>query len=98
MAFKPLMPAEERRPRAGDDPHDRAFGKLISLREKVFGLLIRAIRFEEAVPDSIMNDLKWTISQIYFRREYDRLLAETASLEQRIDAYQASLSEQQSGN
>ncbi len=81
----------------GDDPHDRAYRQLFALREKVFGLLIRAIRFEEAEPDSIMNDLKWNISQIYFRREYDRLLTETASLEQRIDAYQASLSGQQSG-
>lgn len=95
--FKTLISAEERRPREGDDPHDRAFLKLNSLRDKVFALLIRAIRFEEPVPKNLMHDLKWTISQIYFRREYDHLLEETALLEKRIDEYQASLPQEQDG-
>ncbi len=91
--FKQLMSALERRPREGDDLHDRAFLKLNSLRGKIFEILIRSIRFEEPVPRELMNDLKWTISQIYFRRDYDLLLEETAKLEQRIDEYQASVNQ-----
>jgi hypothetical protein len=88
-SFNPLLSAEERRPREGVDPHDVAYRKLFALREKVFGLLIRIIVNNETIPKDLEHDLKYGIGQTYFRREYDRLVEEAASLEQRIDAYLA---------
>ena len=88
-AFTALPSAEERRPRAGDDPHDVAFRKLFALREKVFGLLIRIIVNNETIPKDLEHDLKYAIGQTYFQRDYERLVREAASLEERIDAYVA---------
>jgi len=86
-AFSELPSAEDRRPRVGDDPHDAAFRKLFALREKVFGLLIRIIVNNETIPKDLEHDLKYGIGQTYFGREYDRLVNEAVSLEQRIDSY-----------
>jgi len=85
--FASLPSAEERRPREGDDPHDVAYRKLFALRGKVFGLLIRIIVNNETIPKDLEYDLKYGIGQTYFRRDYDRLVEEAVSLEQRIDAY-----------
>jgi hypothetical protein len=90
QAFGPLPSAEDRRPRAGDDPHDVAYRKLFALREKVFGLLIRIIVNNEVIPKDLEHDLKYGISQTYFHRDYDRLIDEADALERRIDAYLAS--------
>lgn len=93
QAFGALPSAEDRRPRAGDDPHDAAFQKLFALRAKVFGLLIRIIVNNEVIPKDLEHDLKYGISQTYFRRDYDRLIDEAQALEQRIDAYLAGSAE-----
>jgi hypothetical protein len=90
QAFGPLPSAEDRRPRAGDDPHDVAYRKLFALREKVFGLLIRIIVNNEVIPKDLEHDLKYGISQTYFHRDYDRLIDEADALERRIDVYLAS--------
>jgi hypothetical protein len=87
--FQELPSYQDRRPRAGDDPHDVAYRNLFGLRDKVFGLLIRIIVNNETIPADLEHDLKWGISQTYFRREYDKLPEEIASLEGRIDAYMA---------
>ena len=91
--FRDLPAFEDRRPRAGNDPHDTAYRQLFALREKVFGLLIRLIINNETVPTDLEHDLKWGISQTYFRREYERLPDEIESLETRIDAYMAETAE-----
>ena len=89
--FKPLMSAEERRPHQGDDPHDVAFQRLMQLRNKVFGLLILAIRNNETIPkdNQLEHDLKWGISQTYFNRDYDAVMVEADLLEERIDEFMA---------
>ena len=83
--FQALLPASERHPRAGDDPHDLAYLKLAAIRDKVFRLWIQSIRSGEKLPQGLMQDLKYGISQTYFRRDYDALQQETESLEQRVD-------------
>ena len=89
--FKALLPAMSRRPMEGDDPHDRAYRRLIALREKIFGLLIGSIRDDLKLPQDLAQDLKYNISQTYFRRDYDQLLVDIESLEQRIDTFLAAV-------
>lgn len=85
--FAPLPDAGARRPNVGDDPHDLAFAELFALREKVFGLLIRTIVMNEQLPRDLQQELKWEISQTYFRRDYEQLSLDVAALEQSIDDY-----------
>ena len=89
--FNTLLPAEQRRPQAGDDPHDRAYLRLMQLRNKVFGLLILAIRDAEPIPkdNGLEYDLKYGISQTYFNRDYDGVMKQADALEERIDAFVA---------
>ncbi len=83
--FNALPPAEARRPREGDDPHDRAYLRLISLKNDIFTLLLRSIRDGLELPDDLAQAIKWDISQTYFRREYDQLLVDVDALEKRVD-------------
>ncbi len=89
--FNALLRAKLRRPMEGDDPHDRAYLRLIALREKIFGLLIGSIRDDLKLPQDLAQDLKYNISQTYFRRDYDQLLVDIESLEQRIDTFLAAV-------
>jgi hypothetical protein len=82
----PLPPAAERHPRAGDDPADRAYLKLISIRQKVLALWFQSIRESQPLPGDLMRKMKYDITRTYFNRNYDKLERETASLEKRIDA------------
>jgi len=84
--LRALPPVAARRPLDGADPHDRAYRRLLGLREKAFGLLLRSIRDGQALPDDLAYDLKVGISQTYFRRDYARVFEEAESLERRIDA------------
>lgn len=83
--FKPLLPASARHPREGDDPHDRAFLALISLRDKVFQVWLDSIRSGTKLPEDLIQLAKHDIGQTYFRREYDKLLEEVKLLEQKLD-------------
>ncbi len=85
--FRPLPAVMERRPKAGDDPHDRAFLRLQSLRGKVFSLLVQAIVNNKTLPQGLSHDLKEGIHEAYFEREYDRVLREADNLERRIDEF-----------
>jgi len=84
-AFRPLPPAEQRRPAWGDDPHDRAYRELMSLRGKAFLLLVQSIRDEKPLPDDLTRLMKYDISQTYFRREYERLHEQVGELNTRLD-------------
>jgi len=85
-SFSVLPHALARRPRDGDDPHDRAFRELIALRAKAIAVWIQSIRSGEKLPESLRHALKYDISQTYFRRDYDELLVQMRSLEPEIDA------------
>jgi hypothetical protein len=84
-AFKALPSAEARRPREGDDPHDRSFHDLIGLRDKALGLWVRSIRSGEKLPEDLVYVLKYGISKTYFDRDYARLTGQVRVLEERID-------------
>jgi hypothetical protein len=83
-AFRSLPAAADRRPRAGDDPHDRAFLRLMSLRGDIFALWIRSIRTGERLPGDVVRLVKDGVSQTYFARDYDRLHEELERLERRV--------------
>lgn len=91
--FKPLLAADLRHPAWGNDPHDVAYRQLMALRSKAFLLLIRVIRDGEKLPADLQQALKYDISQTYFERDYDRLLLQTAALNERMDAYLATAAE-----
>lgn len=84
--FGALPPAVARRPRDGDDPHDRAFLELSAVRAKALAAWIQSIRSGEKLPDSMQHAFKHDISQTYFRRDYDAVLEQVRSLEPQIDA------------
>jgi len=87
--FRELPAAKARHPREGDDPHDRAYRHVIALREKAFVLMVGTIRSGKKLPGTLEYDLKYGISQTYFRRDYDQLVVETDALAKRIDQYLA---------
>jgi hypothetical protein len=83
--FRALLPAAERHPAWGDDPHDAAYGALMVLRVKAFVLLVQAIRDGQELPDDLVQLMKYDISQTYFRREYGKLHEQVAVLGARLD-------------
>jgi hypothetical protein len=83
--FPPLPAAAERHPLAGDDEHDVAYRKLFALRTKAFVLLVQSIRDEKPLPDDLVELMKYDISQTYFERDYEQLMADTDALEKRLD-------------
>jgi hypothetical protein len=83
--FPPLPAAAERRPLAGDDEHDVAYRRLFALRTKAFVLLVQSIRDEKPLPDDLVELMKYDISQTYFERDYEQLMADTDALEKRLD-------------
>lgn len=85
-AFRALPPAAQRRPRDGDDPHDRAFQQLAAVRAKALGVWLQSVRTGRPLPDGLQRALKHDVSQMYFRRDYDALPAQIRSLEMLIDA------------
>lgn len=84
-AFPPLAPAVDRRPLQGDDPHDVAYRKLFALRQKAFWLLVQSIRDNRSLPDDLVREMKYGISQTYFERNYEQLMADTEALEARMN-------------
>jgi hypothetical protein len=82
--FRALLPAAERHPAWGDDPHDAAYRALMALRVKAFVLLVQAIRDGQELPDDLVQLMKYDISQTYFRREYDALQEQIALLDARL--------------
>jgi hypothetical protein len=62
-----------------------AYRKLFALRERAFVLLVQSIRGDKPLPDDLVRELKYQISQTYFDRDYDQLMADTEALEQRLD-------------
>ncbi|MBI2994495.1 MAG: DUF2961 domain-containing protein [Gammaproteobacteria bacterium] len=84
--FRPLLQAEARRPRDGDDPHDAAFLQLIALRDRALALWFRSIRSGERIPDELLHDLRHGVSESYLSRDYDRLSAQAQSLGPQMDA------------
>jgi hypothetical protein len=88
-AFDPLPAAAERRPKAGDDPHDRAYRRLAALRPKAFGLLVQAIVNNRTIPEELSYAIKEGVHQTYFRREYDKLTADLDVLERQMDEFLA---------
>jgi hypothetical protein len=85
-AFARLPDAAARRPRDGDDPHDRAFRDLMDLRERALVLWLRSIRDGVKMPEDLQAELRHDVSRLYFDREYDRLAAQVRSLGSRMDA------------
>ena len=83
--FPPLPSAAERRPRAGDDPADVAYLRLLGLRQKAFTLLVQSIRDGKKLPDDVVSLMKSGISQTYFDRDYPRLEQEIEQLNTRLD-------------
>jgi hypothetical protein len=69
----------------GDDEHDRAYRELMALRGKAFILLVQSIRDKKTLPDDLMRQIKYDISQTYFRREYDKLHEQVIELGALID-------------
>jgi hypothetical protein len=96
-AFRSLPPAPQRRPRQGADAHDKAFERLISLRERAFLLLVQSIRDGRSLPDELVREMKYGISQTYFARDYDQLMEDCDALEQQIDALLAAEKPQRPG-
>jgi hypothetical protein len=84
--FNPLPPALARRPRDGDDPHDRAFRDLLGLRDRALALWFRSIRSGEKMPEDLLHALRHGVSQAYFNRDYERLSAEARLLGPQMDA------------
>jgi len=83
--FRPLLPAADRHPAWGDDPHDQAYRALMALRIKAFVLLVQSIRDGKKLPDDLAQLMKYDISQTYFRREYARLHEQVELLDARLD-------------
>jgi hypothetical protein len=96
-AFAPLPGAEARRPREGDDPHDRAYLRLTALRERVFDLWIRSVRTGTPLPEDVQRTVKDGISETYFRRDFERLIEEVDALERRLDELLAETPPSQAG-
>ena len=84
--FGALPLAEARRPREGDDPHDRAYRHLMGLRDRVLALWLQSIRGGTKLPEDLQQALKYEITQTYLRRDYAALIEQTDALGPRIDA------------
>lgn len=84
---KPLPPAAERHPRDGDDPHDRAYDALLSLRPKALAAWYTSLRGGRHLPDDIVEPMKRGISKAYFERDYETVLEQCAALAARLDRY-----------
>jgi len=66
-----------------------AYKQLAALRTKAFMMVVQSIRNGVDMPDDLEADMKYNIHQTYFNRQYEQLTKETASLNERIDAYLA---------
>lgn len=85
-AFEALPPADERHPRMGDDPADRAYLRVMELRDKVLQVWIQSIRTGKPLPKELTEKMKYGITQTYLHRDYDKLERETDWLAKRLDA------------
>jgi hypothetical protein len=83
--FAALPPVLARRPRDGEDPHDVAYRQLIALRPKLLTLWFQSIRSGVELPKSLLQTVKYDISQTYFQRDYEALRAQISSVESQVD-------------
>jgi len=96
--FPPLPPAVERRPRDGDDPHDRAWAALMGVRDKAMGLWMGSLRSGAHLPDDLAQLMKHDATQAYFNRDYPRVHELCVQLSARIDEYMKELAKPAAGN
>lgn len=87
VPFPPLPSAEERRPREGDDPHDRAYRTLIALQDKVRLAMSMVWRTGVEMPKDLADAVKYGVHEQYFNRDYAGVLAQCERLSAEIDAF-----------
>jgi hypothetical protein len=88
-AFRPLPDAAARRPQDGDDPHDRAWRRLIALRDPALLRWIESVRSGVPLPPELTQLMKHDVSKAYFRRDYPRLAADIEALQRHLDSKEA---------
>jgi len=87
--FRALPPAAARRPHDGDDPHDRAWRELMSVRPRAIAAWLQSVRSGQPLPEALERTLKHDVSDAYLRRDYAAVHEQVRSLEQQLDALPA---------